>query len=56
MSSDFTWIPFYMEFADKLCFYKNRRSKLVEIIKDVYKNTGLKFPTLEKDGNLFDID
>ena len=56
MSSDFTWIPFYMEFADKLCFYKNRRSKLVEIIKDVYKKTGLKFPTLEKDGNLFDID
>ena len=56
MSNEFTWIPFYMEFADKLRDYKERRGELVDIIKDVYKNTGIKLPTLEKDGAVFDID
>ena len=28
----YTWIPFYMEMADKLLMYKNRRKELVDIV------------------------
>ena len=55
-SQNFSWIPFYMEFADKLRNYRECRSELIEIIKSIYKATEINLPTLEKDGAVFDID
>jgi len=54
LKKQFTWIPFYMEFADKLLPFKNNRSQLLELIKDVYDNLGLHYPFTEKDGTPFD--
>ncbi|MBQ1518041.1 MAG: GTPase, partial [Clostridia bacterium] len=61
MDSEFTWIPFYMEFADKLREYKDRRSDLVELINKVFENArfenpNINLPKLEKDRKVFDID
>ena len=61
MDSEFTWIPFYMEFADKLREYKDRRSELVELINKVFENArfenpNINLPKLEKDRKVFDID
>ncbi len=52
----FDWIPFYTEFAEKILPYKDRRSELVQIIKEVYENIQMSLPKLEKDGAVFDID
>ena len=58
--NQFDWIPFYEEFADKLLAYKDNRQELIEKIKQVYENTGIKLPTIDRDkeGNniLVDID
>ena len=53
---NFDWIPFYKEFADKLLSYKNNRSQLIQIIKDVFKSIGMDLPALEKDNHIIDID
>lgn len=52
---EFVWTTFYMEFADKLLTYKNDRGSLIEAIKRVYDNIGVKLPKLES-GELLDID
>ena len=49
------WANFYMEFADNLLQYSNDRKKLIEKIKNVYKNTDMRLPTLER-GEIIDID
>lgn len=46
----FAWTSFYMEFADRLLMYKNSRPQLLALIKDVYDNSGLRYPFMEKDG------
>ena len=48
------WIRFYMEFADKL--RSANRSELVTRIKKVYAAIGMRLPTLERGGNVLDID
>ncbi|WP_337128732.1 AAA family ATPase [Staphylococcus aureus] len=53
---DKTWVSYYKELADKLTDYQNKRYELIEIVKEVYKKTGLKFPTLASDNVLMDID
>ncbi len=50
------WTAFYQEFANKLLTFKDNRAALIEIIKQVYIDTGIKLPTLEKDNNITDID
>ncbi len=50
------WTAFYQEFANKLLTFKDNRTYLIEIIKQVYIDTGIKLPTLEKDNNITDID
>ena len=50
------WTAFYQEFANKLLEFKDNRTTLIEIIKQVYFDTGIKLPTLEKDNNTVDID
>ncbi len=53
---NFSWIPFYTEFARKLLEYKENRDLLIEKIQQGYKNIGVELPTLEQDGNWVDID
>ena len=54
--SNFDWIPFYKEFANKLLDYKDNRTELIQIIKNVYGTLGLSLPKLEKDNDIIDID
>lgn len=57
MEGQFKWIPFYMEFADKLKEYANKRSELIQKIQNIYKTLNMKLPTLEKKGSpIADID
>lgn len=53
---DKTWVSYYKELADKLTDYQNKRYELIEIVKEVYKKTGIKLPTLASDNVLMDID
>ncbi|HEA6347274.1 TPA: AAA family ATPase [Staphylococcus aureus] len=53
---DKTWVSYYKELADKLTDYQNKRYELIEIVKEVYKKTGIKFLTLASDNVLMDID
>ena len=36
--------------------FKDDRKELIEKVKDIYRSTGLKLPTLERDNKLIDID
>ena len=54
--NSFAWVNFYMELAGKLLPYAKDRGTLVNKIKGIYQETGIALPTLEKDGNVFDID
>ena len=54
--SQFSWVPFYKEFAGILLSYRDRRDELVEKVKAIFKRTGIHMPTLEKDNKLVDID
>ena len=53
---NFEWIDFYSEFATVLLQYENNRATLIEKVKQIYINTNLRLPTLEKDNNIVDID
>lgn len=54
MNSQFTWIPFYEEFADKLLTYRNKRS---ELLRWIYANLdGYINSFHDKDSNFSDID
>ncbi|HCQ3598154.1 TPA: AAA family ATPase [Staphylococcus aureus] len=53
---DKTWVSYYKELADKLTDYQNKRYELIEIVREVYKKTGIKFPALASDNVLMDID
>ena len=48
------WIRFYMEFADKLRHID--RKELIERIKKVYASISMRLPTLERSGDVVDID
>ena len=57
MDKQFTWIPFYMELADKLRGFAEDRTELLNVITQIYEKLGIPLPTLEKDGMLpVDID
>lgn len=46
--NEFDWVPFYEELADKLLEYKNKRSDLFEIIKNIIpKNDKLNYLDME---------
>ena len=51
-----TWIGFYEEFADKLLAYKNDRQKLIAMFRDIFGRLSMKFPTIEADGSVVDLD
>ena len=52
----FAWTEFYSEFASLVLDFENDREKLIEKIKQIYTNTKIKLPTLEKGNNIVDID
>lgn len=54
--ANYQWINFYTEFADVLLCYKNNRTDLIQKIREVFKLANIKFPTLETDDNVEDID
>ncbi|NLL96974.1 MAG: AAA domain-containing protein [Clostridiaceae bacterium] len=54
--AQFDWVQFYKECAYKLLDYRENRPRLVEIVKSIYKETGINMPTLEKDNKIVDID
>lgn len=54
---NFTWIPFYKEFANNLLEYQNNRPELINKIKNIFlRMSNLTLPTLERDNNIIDID
>jgi len=52
----YQWEGFYSKFADKLSDYSDDRASLIQKVKEIYSNTKIKLPTLEKDNNIVDID
>ncbi len=54
--TSFAWIDFYMEFANELLKYKTDHAELVEKIKGVFSKIGMNLPTLEMNGDVYDID
>ncbi|MDE6734327.1 MAG: AAA family ATPase [Desulfovibrio sp.] len=55
-TENFPWIPFYMNFADALVPYRNRRHELIQKLLAVFSAIDMKFPTLERGGLPEDID
>ncbi|MBE6486636.1 MAG: AAA family ATPase [Methanosphaera stadtmanae] len=55
-TDDYTWIPFYMEFADKLLEYKNNRPELIEKIIKLWDNIDMNMPQLELNNEIEDMD
>lgn len=51
-----TWVEFYTEFATKLLEYKNDRKNLIEKLQKIYQEIDMKFPKMESDGTVIDID
>ena len=55
-NNDYSWIPFYMEFADKLLEYKYNRNELIEIVRHLWDNIDMNMPLLETNNEIVDID
>ena len=54
--NQFDWVEFYKEFAEKLLAYKDNRQELIIKVKQIFMDTGINMPTLEKDNQIVDID
>ena len=54
--NQFEWVNFYGELAEKLLTFKAKRDELIDKVKEIYNDTGIKLPTLERNNNLVDID
>lgn len=48
MNQNFQWVDFYTELASALLPYKNKRAELLEILKKIFQDAGLKYPFREK--------
>ena len=55
-SNQFDWVDFYKELARNLLSYKENRKELIQKVKQIFSDTGVNMPTLEKDNQLIDID
>lgn len=51
-----TWVEFYTEFATKLLPYKSDRKSLIAKLQEIYREIDMKFPKMESDGTVIDID
>ena len=57
MSNKFTWVPFYIELADKILTFKNNRASLVAKVKEAHTTANKELPKIENDNNnIPDID
>lgn len=54
--NQFDWVEFYKEFAKKLLAYKDNRQELIIKVKQIFVDTGINMPKLEKDNQIVDID
>lgn len=54
-SNQFMWTNCYMELADKILEYKDKRKELIAILWQVYVETGMKFPYMEEEEVIGDI-
>ena len=54
--SDFTWVPFYTEFADKLLAYRASRPSMIERVVKAYEQTGINLPKLDSTDVPTDMD
>lgn len=48
MDNRYVWTNFYMELANALLEYKDKRDDLLNILKQIYKDAGLNYPFKEK--------
>lgn len=48
MDNRFEWTKFYMELADAILEYKDKRDKLLDILKQIYVDAKLNYPFKEK--------
>lgn len=55
-TTQFDWVYFYKDLANKLLPYKDNRQALVKKVLAIYETTGINMPTLERDNQLVDID
>ena len=55
-NGELTWIDFYTEFADKLRAFRHKRPELIEHLKTVFSNLSMKFPKVEADDSVVDLD
>ena len=55
-ANQFDWIEFYKKLARTLLDYKDNRQELIEKVKQIFSDTDIKMPTLERDNQLVDID
>ena len=53
--TQFCWVDFYIEFANKLLSYKERRAELLEILEAAHTQAGLSYPFMDKGNPLADI-
>lgn len=51
-----TWIKFYKKFATELLSYKNKHDFLIDKLQNVYQAIDMKFPKMESDNSVIDID
>ena len=48
MNQNYQWVDFYTELASALWPYKSKRAKLLEILKEIFQDAGMKYPFREK--------
>ena len=56
IETQFQWIPFFQEFADKLLRYKDNRLAMITKVRQMFKMTGINMPLLEADNQIEDMD
>ena len=54
MKVDFQWVEFYTELASELLKYKNKRTELLGIMKEIYADAEMKFPFIEKNNEAYE--
>ena len=55
-ANQFDWVDFYKELSGKLLTYKGNRQDLIAKVKQIFSDTGINMPTLERDNQIVDID
>lgn len=55
-TNNYAWTKFYTDFADALLVYEHDRKTLLQRLLNVYKTLDMKFPKLEQDDSVIDID